>query len=450
MIAVPRSVLRDFLAAAKRCAPGRPRGPAPTAGLTATPDAGVTMLNDLGEVALELAGPAGTGAGRLAVPLDVLAACAGPGDGPVSFAARGAAGVARWADGGGPREFPFDAGGRAPDPPPRPARWATMPDAFPAALHEAGRTAARDPRRHPLHRVLLRGRAGEVVATDAHQALVQASVRLPWAGDVLVPAVPAFGRADRWPPPVRVGKAADRVAVTAGGLTVWLTIDPAGRFPDVAAAVPRGPATVVELAAADAAAVRAALPAPPASADDATVTLDAAPGRVAVRGRSEPGEVIEVRLPGSSASGPAVRVAVGRRHLDRALALGLLTVRVAGPDRPVVFADDTRTYLAVAREPLDGDLPADPRAPTPRPEDPPVRPPPDGTPNGTGRPHPPADDAPDPLAEAEALRTALADAAARSARLVAALKARTKERRALTQVYSSLKALRLGPAGGER
>jgi hypothetical protein len=222
----------------------------------------VTLACALGEVAVELAAPAGTGAGRLAVPADVLAACEGPDDELVSFAARGAAGVARWADPGGAREVPFDAGGRAPDPPPRPARWATMPAGFPAALYEAGRTAARDPRRHALHRVQLRGKTAKVVATDAHQALVQSGFPFPWAGDVLVPAVPVFGRADRWPPPVRVGRAGDRVAVTAGGLTVWLAVDPAGRFPDVAGAVPRETATAVELSSADAPALRSALPTP--------------------------------------------------------------------------------------------------------------------------------------------------------------------------------------------
>ena len=94
---------------------------------------GVTLACALGEVAVELAAPAGTGAGRLAVPADVLAACEGPDDELVSFAARGAAGVARWADPGGDREVPFDAGGRAPDPPPRPARWASVATTSPAA-----------------------------------------------------------------------------------------------------------------------------------------------------------------------------------------------------------------------------------------------------------------------------------------------------------------------------
>ena len=64
-----------------------------------------------------------------------------------------------------------------------------------------------------------------------------------------------------------------------------------------------------------------------------------------------------------------------------------------------------------------------------------------------GRPDPPADGA-DPLAEAEALRVALAEAAARAGRLVAVLKQFRKERRALATAWSSLRQLNLGPSGG--
>ena len=64
-----------------------------------------------------------------------------------------------------------------------------------------------------------------------------------------------------------------------------------------------------------------------------------------------------------------------------------------------------------------------------------------------GRHDPPAADPPDPLAAAEELRAALADVLTKASRLVAALKSRKKEQRALSQVWSSLKALNLGPGG---
>jgi hypothetical protein len=55
---------------------------------------------------------------------------------------------------------------------------------------------------------------------------------------------------------------------------------------------------------------------------------------------------------------------------------------------------------------------------------------------------------PDPLAEAEALRAALADAAARAARLVAVLKHGRREKKAMASVWTSLRQLNLGPPGG--
>lgn len=58
---------------------------------------------------------------------------------------------------------------------------------------------------------------------------------------------------------------------------------------------------------------------------------------------------------------------------------------------------------------------------------------------------PPAGDPIDPLAEAEGLRAALAEAVTRATRLVAALRQFRKERRALSAAWTSLKQLNLGP-----
>jgi hypothetical protein len=64
--------------------------------------------------------------------------------------------------------------------------------------------------------------------------------------------------------------------------------------------------------------------------------------------------------------------------------------------------------------------------------------------NGHADP-PPAGEFLDPLVEAEGLRAALAEAAARATRLVAALKQFRRERRALSAAWTSLKQLNLGP-----
>ena len=62
------------------------------------------------------------------------------------------------------------------------------------------------------------------------------------------------------------------------------------------------------------------------------------------------------------------------------------------------------------------------------------------TPNGR---HDPPPETADPLTAAEELRAALVDAAAKAGRLVAALKAGRKEKKALVNLYTSLKQLNL-------
>ncbi len=59
----------------------------------------------------------------------------------------------------------------------------------------------------------------------------------------------------------------------------------------------------------------------------------------------------------------------------------------------------------------------------------------------------PQHEVPDPLTAAEELRAALAEATARAARLVNALKAGRKEKKALSAVWAGLKQLNLGPNG---
>ena len=162
------------------------------------------------------------------------------------------------------------------------------------------------------------------------------------------------------------------------------------------------------------------------------------------------GRVERVRLEGSPAAGPPARVAVDRRELARALALGCHTARVAD-GKPVVFEGTRKTLITVALDPAlaagaeaDGSDTDTTNTATERRIA--VRHETNGhAPNG--RHDPPAADPPDPLAAAEELRAALADAAAKAGRLVAALKSQRREKKALTQVWSSLKALNLGTEG---
>ncbi|WP_439628324.1 hypothetical protein [Gemmata sp.] len=162
-------------------------------------------------------------------------------------------------------------------------------------------------------------------------------------------------------------------------------------------------------------------------------------------GETKAGTVKEVRLHRSTSTGPPVRAAIDRSVLARALALGCRTAHLT-PDKPVVFEGEGTTLLTVTLDPA--------LAVGPTPETDTLKTDHNTTerravvkhemnghpPNGR---HDPPDA--DPLLLAEELRAALGDALAAAARLVASLKHQKKEKKALTQVWSSLKALNLGP-----
>src|SRR5438477_1564160 len=120
-------------------------------------------------------------------------------------------------------------------------RTAALPPSFLGAFAEAVRTAARDGGRFALTRVQLRGKAGQVVATDGRQLLVQGGFALPWAEDVLVPAVPALGARElAGEGPVTVGRSGGHVLLGVGPWTFALPVDRAGRFPAVEGVTPAG------------------------------------------------------------------------------------------------------------------------------------------------------------------------------------------------------------------
>ena len=168
----------------------------------------------------------------------------------------------------------------------------------------------------------------------------------------------------------------------------------------------------------------------------------------------------ELRLSRSTATGPPLRVAIDRTALGRALALGCRTLRIDPEGKVVAAEGPQRTFLAAT---LDASFvvlsdkktnrtttdsaPADDRArPHPDPErKEAMKPHEQNGRTSNGRPEPTPIESPDLLAEAEALRGVLADAVARAARLVTALKNARKEKKVLSTVWAGLKQLNLGP-----
>jgi hypothetical protein len=456
VIEVDRRQASRFRAAVRRCVAGRPRGLAPLIALQQDTDA-LTLSAVLEETALALRLPTAQRPNeRLVVPFATLAALDGPGGGTATLQANADGTLTcRWQERGQER---VHAGTLVPaeqqptDPAPADT-WQRVDAGLLAALHACGQTASRAPAgRLAMNRVQLRGPRGEVAATDGRQLLLWGGLALPFAEDLLVPAVPIFGSRDlACEPEVRVGRTASHVLVAAGAWTVWLAVDATARYPDVTAVLPRSSrrATLV-LDEADATALLRDLVLPAPSRDEVVPVLLDLGAQPALRwpegteGRRGPLSLIRSR-----ATGPTTTARLDARLLARALTLGFRELHATSADAPVLFRDDRRCYLLATCGSASAPVAADP-VPLP------VAPPadhasqlPEETMNGESKDGPPAEAGVervlDPLAEAEAIRLAMGELGRRLGRLIASLRQFHKQRRALQAAWSSLQHLRLGP-----
>jgi hypothetical protein len=269
---------------------------------------------------------------------------------------------------------------------------------------------------------------------------------------VLVPAVSVFATKE-WlaASEATVGRTETHVVIASGPWTLWLPIHSTGRYPDVGSCIPRSHhPTTVTVSDEDAARVLKVLPNLPAPDDtNQAVTLDATTVPV-LRAANCDGPPVEILFRTSQVTNPSGLVAINRVTLGRALSLGLRDVRIVDAEKPVVFSDSTRKLVVL---PLDAQLivagntaaPENPsrgtavsRAPVRRNH--PVK----SEPNGHAERSEPAEPD-DPLTAAEELRTTLAAATQAAHRLVQSLKSKKKEHRALNQVWSSLRSLKLPP-----
>jgi hypothetical protein len=449
VIVLPPGLPRRFAAAAARCVSGKPAGPPPDVVLRVSANTLTATARMPNGVVVQFAADADGADALLVVPFGVLTAVAAARGAVEVRCTRGRSAEARWADATGPRAHPFTAlkPGRPHDPLPDIPEWVPCPPGLLAALHACGQATARSGSspRFALDRLCLAGAGQRVVGSDGKVALLAGPYPLPFADDRLVPAVPVFGCPEvSSQTAVSVGIAEKTVAVQAGPWAVRLPVLP-GRFPDVAAVIPKSRPTVGGIDEGDARELMARLPTLPSTDDPSRAVTLVLSGGVSVL--ASDGERTErVILTRSPTAGPAVRVALDRSILSRALKLGCLTAKVWAADKPVVFEGTGLQLVAatlgddsVVRDPVAAVTPAPAPSPDPTPRDrrTTVKPEP-------VRPHPPPD-SPDPLALAEQLRQSLADAHAAAARLVTALKGRKREQKALSQVYASLKSLHLTP-----
>jgi hypothetical protein len=404
----------------------------------------------------------------ISLPAEVLADCAARGNGLVTLDTAGNGKVqVRWEDADRPqvREYESPALRTLSVFPSVPAKLSPVGSGCIKALRDAGQSAAREATRYAFHRIQLRGRTGQVIATDGGQLLVQSGFRFPFTQDVLIPYSAVFGCKELSEgSEVALGYEAGLVVIQAGAWTLCFPLDRESRYPRVEEAIPapNRKATTCRLGSDDVALLNRSLP--QSGREDVPLTLDLN-GQAIIRVRiDEKGGPTEVLLPRTKVSGVAVRIGVSRALLMRALELGFVEFSVIDASTPIVCRDEQRTFvfMPLSKEevipPKEGDLRiaseanqesvrAVPERKTPRPVSQPAPSEPtrnDVLPlpaprtrghqaNGNGMF--------DPLAEAAALKDVLRDAYTRTHQLIVALQRQKKTTQAVRTALGSLRQL---------
>jgi hypothetical protein len=465
VIELSRALLRQFRAVVRRALLDTDRrGPWPVV-ICRADQRGLSLEAFQGEVAVRHQQPGSHPPEVIAFPGAMLADMEGRGAEPVVLELiEPGKGRARWADGAVPRVMGFEAAlpDKAPSFPEMPRDVRELPADFLRAFTEAGRSTANQAIRYGLTRIQLCGSAGQVVATDGKQLLVQSGFPFPWREDVLVPRLAVFGHRDvLLDGPVRVGRVKDVVVLECGPWTFWLRIDKDSRFPRTEQVIPQeaGVQSRLHLHPEDATFLAAALPKLPEPDDEQKpVTVDlCTPPAVRARGTGD-GPLTEVILARSTVSGKSVRLTVDRRQLYRALKLGFAELQIVAADAAIACRDASRVFVFMPLSPeaalppakdairiasAEGEVAPPPPVERSVPSMPASQPHGNGAENN-GRPEAPVNGLVDLITEAEAIRDVLHQATGRTARLVAALKQQRRQSRAVEQAMASLRQLQLG------
>jgi hypothetical protein len=435
---------------------------------------------------------------NIAVPLDSLVDFEGRYDSPVVLEAVAPdRTVVRWEDRGIPQSREYHivtSADEAETLPELPTNWASNSSRLLDALAEATATGDPDSRRYALDCLELRGTAGQIVATDGRQGLIQSGFTFPWDGNLLIRGSPIF--ANRTLPrdqPVQVGKTDTHVVFRVADWTIWCAIPKDVRFPEVERVIPETTEVTsrLQLDPEDARFLDSALARLPGTDErNSPITIDLN-GVVALRATAmdQPNQVTELVLSRSAYSGSPVCVAHNRELLDRALRLGFTELGFSGVESPLVCRDQGRVYIL---QPLTDGSPLDPeasvtriesstaaggekrnrrRSETPRSTgNEPVRgnghqparlaetnghhsgkpvetnghvPTRSAATSGTSGADQPGTSLAALIKEAEELHTALGEVKSRTARLIAGLRRHRKQSRLLSETLNSLRQLRL-------
>jgi hypothetical protein len=259
-----------------------------------------------------------------AIPYEALSACEGRQDDPVSLTKRDDNVILEWSDAGIPQSVQFPAGD-AMEMPPIPDNLITIDPLFLSAMAEAVATTDKESTRYALNCIRLRGRDGQIAATDSAQALIQTGFSFPWTDEVLLTCSGAFASyefatADE----LLIGRSTDWVTLQANSWALHLRIEKERRFPNIDLQIPAEGAvcTTLTLVQDDIPFMMNSirrLPGASESNSPATVDLN---GVVAIRAASaDQSDPTELVLTHSRWSGDQVRFHTNREYLSRAAVL---------------------------------------------------------------------------------------------------------------------------------
>ncbi|MBX3452777.1 MAG: hypothetical protein KF777_24790 [Planctomycetaceae bacterium] len=458
MITIPRSLLKRLRVVFGRALGLTARSSA--ALLTFQPHDGGVRISVVGsDVALTYQHPLQATFDALAVPYDLLKRCEGTKDDPVTLSRQNDEIIAEWTDAGIPQVSRFAVAELEALPPTPDTMQSNRPELL-SALRDAVETTDRESTRYALNCLRLRGRDGQIAATDGRQLLVQDGFSFPWEGELLIPASRVFGSAEfSAHSEIEIGETDDWVTFRAGAWTVHLKIEKEARFPQVDHHIPQATASasMLHLSDADAEFLSKAVSRLPASGDyNAPVTVDLN-GAIAIRAKGDDQPTpTELVLTASRRDGDPVKFNTNREFLARAARLGFRSVQVVGPETPVCCRDQSRSYVWALLG-KDGIIPSDPdmvRIESPgspsasRIQPTPTRKAPipmNNSPKSAQRESQPAPraqtEAPTIIAQAEAVRDTLAQALSQTRELIASLKQRKKQSRLVRSTLASLRQL---------
>ncbi len=351
MLTIPRSVLKRFRTLCRRGGLHKLRTPGgPIVTCLGTPE-GLRLQCSSPDVAIEYHQPGPCDDETIRLPLAALETCAGGDDGPVTMAILTDKQVMlSWVDRGVPRQHEVD------QPKPGTSSFPTLPAKFDPNdavvwndLREAVATTDPQSSRYALGCLHLRGKSGQIEATDGRQVLVYSGVQFGFEDEVLVPGSKLLGCTDLdCGKPIGIGRAGEWMGWSVNNWTILLHIQKEGRFPKIDDVIPptRTNQARLELSVGDAKFLSDVLPRLPSDHSIfSPITLDLN-GPVLLRVReAESSRPTQMELQNSRPEGRPLVLNMNRGYLARALRLGFRTLYCFGTEAPILCDDGRRRFL---------------------------------------------------------------------------------------------------------